>query len=480
LQKKYGDYPLINNVHSIINDYNNISDLNETFDGNYVWIRARVHTVRGQGKSSFMLLRQGMYSVQAVLFFNENITKDMIKYANSQTKESIVDVYGKILKVPNGEEIKSATQKIVEIHIERIYNVSNANILPVQVDDCMRNDKDLASPNQDTRLDNRVIDLRAPAHIAMYRIQSAIGRYFREYLYSQDFTEIHTPKLIGTASEGGADVFKVKYFNSDVYLAQSPQLYKQMAVQADLQKVFEIGAVFRAENSNTNRHLCEFTGLDLEMEIKFNYDEVLDLIDKMFISIFDRIEEKHGIELNIINEQYNLSPIKYNKIKNLRIPYSKAIELLREDGLEIGDLDDINTENEKRLGSIIYKKYDTDFYIVYQYPSALRPFYTMPTAPCSEDTENINYSNSYDVFLRGQEIASGAQRIHDPKMLIERAEKKKVDIHKIQAYIDSFKYGSFPHGGVGFGLERVAMLYLGLENVRKLSMFPRDPKRITP
>jgi len=319
-----------------------------------------------------------------------------------------------------------------------------------------------------------VIDMRAPANLAIFKIQSHIGHYFREFLHGQEFYEIHTPKLIATASEGGADVFSVKYFGGTAYLAQSPQLYKQMAVQGDLMRVYEIGPVFRAEKSFTHRHLTEFVGADLEMTINAHYSETLDVLDAMFIHIFDSIQTKHKKELEIISQQYPFTPLLFDKKKNLRLTYLQATKLLQEDGEKIGDYDDMGTPQEKRLGRIVKEKFKTDFYIVDKFPLALRPFYTMP---CPSDKQ---LSNSYDLFLRGEEIASGAQRIHESELLLERAKELKVDLEPIKPYVECFRYGAFPHAGAGIGLERSCMLFLGLHNIRKASMFPRDPKRITP
>jgi len=316
--------------------------------------------------------------------------------------------------------------------------------------------------------------MRAPANLAIFKIQSIIGHYYREFLHKQDFCEIHTPKLIGTASEGGSDVFEVKYFGGKAYLAQSPQLYKQMAVQGDLMKVYEIGPVFRAEKSFTHRHLTEFVGLDIEMAFKSHYYEVLDVLNSLFIHVFDSIQTNYKKELEIISLQYPFTPLIFDKKKNLRITYLEATKLLQQDGEQIGDYDDMGTPQEKRLGRIIKEKYNTDFYTVDKFPLALRPFYTMP---CPKDSK---LSNSYDLFLRGEEIASGAQRIHESELLMSRAKELKIDVESIKPYVECFKYGAFPHGGAGIGLERVTMLFLGLHNIRKTSMFPRDPKRLSP
>ena len=303
------------------------------------------------------------------------------------------------------------------------------------------------------------------------RLQSGVCQLFREFLYTQGFTEIHSPKLIGGTSEGGANVFRLKYFDQEACLAQSPQLYKQMVLCGDMERVFEIGPVFRAEDSNTNRHLCEFTGLDIEMVFKEHYFEVLDLLSEMFVHIFNGLESRYAKELSIVNEQYPFEPF---KCKNVRLNFKEGVRLLEEAGYKQDPLQDLNTENEKALGRIVKEKFETDFYMLYGYPTNARPFYTMI------DPKDPNYTNSYDFFMRGEEITSGAQRIHDPEFLAERATVHKIPIPTIQDYIDAFKYGTPPHGGCGIGLERVVKLYCGIRNIRKCSLFPRDPKRLKP
>ena len=323
------------------------------------------------------------------------------------------------------------------------------------------------------RLDNRVIDLRTRANQAIFRIQSGVCTLFRTILLERGFIEIHSPKLIATASEGGSGVFKVKYFNTDAYLAQSPQLYKQMAVTADLQRVFEIGPVFRAENSNTHRHMTEFTGLDLEMAFHEHYHEVLDVLEDTYLYIFDGLNNRYQFEIEAVRQQFPFENIQY-KYPVKRFKWSEIIELLREHGENIGDFDDISTVQEKLLGQIIRSKYGIDFYAIDKFPLSIRPFYTMM------DPDDPRYSNSYDFFLRGEEICSGAQRIHDSNLLSERAKCHNIDLQKIHSYIDAFKYGAYPHAGGGAGLERIVMLFLGLGNIRRSSLFPRDPSRLSP
>ena len=326
---------------------------------------------------------------------------------------------------------------------------------------------------QDVRLNNRIIDLRVPTNQAIFRLQSGVCQIYREFMYKNDFVEIHSPKLIGGASEGGSNVFQLKYFDQDACLAQSPQLYKQMALCGDLGRVFEIGPVFRAENSNTNRHLCEFTGLDMEMEFKDHYFEVLDLIGELMHYMVTNIKERHAKELSIINEQY---PFEEFKISDpvLKLNFKEGVEMLKEAGMEQDPLEDLSTETEKKLGALVKEKYDTDFYMLYGYPVNARPFYTML------DPHDPNYTNSYDFFMRGEEITSGAQRIHDPALLAERAKAHGIPVETIKDYIDAFKYGTPTHAGAGFGLERIVKFFCGLHNIRKTSLFPRDPQRLTP
>jgi len=297
----------------------------------------------------------------------------------------------------------------------------------------------------------------------------------------------------------------VDYFGRNAFLAQSPQLYKQMVLQGDMERVFEVAPVFRAEKSNTYRHLTEFVGLDIEMVIHEHYYEVLDVAEGMFSFIFTNLE-KHVDLLDAVNQQYPFTPmvhkvpleklkalgvgnieagvestdiygarVRNEEIRMLRIPFPKAIALLNTTVEEkVSDMEDISTENERKLGALVKERYGVDFYIADRYPLSARPFYTMP---CADDPR---FSNSYDMFIRGNEIVSGAQRIHDPVMLEERAKALRVDLVPLKDYVDSFRLGAWPHGGFGVGLERVVMLFLGMGNIRYSSLFPRDPTRVTP
>eukprot|EP00002_Diphylleia_rotans_P017779 TRINITY_DN344_c0_g1_i1.p1 TRINITY_DN344_c0_g1~~TRINITY_DN344_c0_g1_i1.p1 ORF type:complete len:662 (+),score=216.02 TRINITY_DN344_c0_g1_i1:58-2043(+) len=473
----FGDLPLVQSQYETTRTFTHVIELNASLVGKNVWVRARLHNSRAKGKTCFLVLREQSATVQAAMFVGDSIPKEMVKYASNISKESIVDVFATVAAA----KVESTSQKDIELSVIKIFAISNAvPQLPFQIEDAARpeiegQEEDESRPrvNQDTRLDYRWIDLRTPANQSIMRIQSAVGLLFREYLYSQGFIEIHSPKLIGGSSEGGANVFRLKYFNVDACLAQSPQLYKQMAICSDLNRVFEIGPVFRAEDSNTHRHMTEFVGLDMEMAFNENYIEVVDVLEQMFLYIFDGLNQRYSKEMEVISQQYPFEPLLYTK-PTLRLNYPEAVKMLRDAGVEIGDFDDLSTVQEKTLGRLVKEKYGTEFYVLLRYPADARPFYTMP---CPDDER---YTNSYDWFLRGEEITSGSQRVHDPAMLEKRARAKGIDVATIDYYINSFRHGAPPHGGAGIGLERVVMLFLGLHNIRKTSMFPRDPKRLTP
>lgn len=239
-----------------------------------------------------------------------------------------------------------------------------------------------------------MLDLRTPANQAIFRLEAGVCKLFRDVLSEQGFIEIHTPKIISAASEGGANVFTVSYFKDSAYLAQSPQLYKQMAIAADFDRVFTVGAVFRAEDSNTHRHLTEFVGLDLEMAFKYHYHEVLDTIANSLTEMFRQMSVKYAADIEAVGKQYKVEPFRFLD-PPLRLNYLQGVEMLREVGVEMDDEEDLSTPNEKLLGRLVKAKYDTDFYVLDKFPLAIRPFYTMPdpTNPVS----NVYYY-CYDIL----------------------------------------------------------------------------------
>ena len=545
LKDKYGVLPFIQSAtdpeHRFQTKFTQISEINASLDGQNVKLRVRLQRSRIKGKSGFLVLREGVYTIQACLFVEDGkISKQMVDFAKSLRLESYVDVTAKVQKVQ--KPVESCTQKDVELAIETLFLVVSApKVLPFQMEDALRKvnpeleeddyQKKKKEENKEekkeeekkeekegeqkegenkeeskedkkkkkkekkkekkekkeeekkdkekleivvkmnTRLDNRVFDLRVPTTQAIFKLQSGVAHLFREYLDSKNFIEIHSPKLIGGASEGGSNVFKFKYFNQDACLAQSPQLYKQMCIISDFKRVYEIGPVFRAENSFTSRHLCEFTGLDIEMEIKEHFFEVLDILGELFYFIFNGLNQRYAKELEIVNNQYPFEPLILTP-EVLKLPWVEGIKLLTENGYKQDINEDLDTENEKALGRLVHEKYKTDFYILYGYPKSARPFYTMP------DPKDDNFTNSFDAFIRGEEVLSGAQRIHDYDLLLQKIKEKEINPETLSDYLNAFKLGAPAHGGAGIGLERVVKLFIGLGNIKKCVLFPRDPKRL--
>lgn len=484
-QNRYGYIPLL---QSRAKDKTNIqrikiADLGVSHADSTVVFRARVHTSRMQGnKMCFLALRQQASIVQGLLVADsENVSKQMVKWAGSLNLETIVLVRGTVAKTP--EPVTSATVQDVEIRVEELRVISETPAqLPILIEDASRSEEVAAQEglpvvNLDTRLDARVIDLRTVTNQAIFRIQAGVCALFREFLSERSFVEVHTPKLIAAPSEGGANVFEVKYFKGSAYLAQSPQLYKQQLIAADFERVYEIAPVFRAENSNTHRHMTEFMGLDLEMAFEEHYDEVVELLSDMFLFIFTQLKTRYASEIAIVRKQYPVEEFLFPADgKMVRLHYEEGMKMLRAAGYDVGDYEDLSTEQEKALGKLVREKYHTDFFILDQFPLEVRPFYTMPSPT------NPKRSNSYDFFMRGEEILSGAQRIHDHKLLTESIHHHGIDPDSdgLKDYVDAFKYGVPPHAGGGIGLERVVMFFLDLKNIRRASLFPRDPRRLHP
>ncbi|KDE09023.1 hypothetical protein MVLG_00744 [Microbotryum lychnidis-dioicae p1A1 Lamole] len=480
---KYGKLPLNTSQDRSGKERTDLGTLTAADAGREVLFRARLQTSRAQGaKMVFLVFRQQQHTIQALIQVEpELVSKPMVRWTESINAESIVLVQGTVQKPL--EPVKSCTVSDAEIKISQIHTISEApNVLPFSIADAMRTADSVEGPTValDTRLDNRVLDLRTITNQAVFKIQSGVCQLFRDYLINKNFVEIHTPKLQGAATESGASVFKVSYFKGNAFLAQSPQLGKQMCIAGDMERVFEIAPVFRAEDSNTHRHMTEFMGLDLEMAFEEHYHEVMETIDGMLKAIFSGLQQKYANEISIVQKQFPHDDFTFLP-ETLVLKYTDAIKILQDAGVQqgnppapIGDYDDMSTTTEKALGVLVKEKYGTDYYIIDKFPLELRPFYTMP------DAEDPKLSNSYDFFMRGEEILSGAQRVHDATLLEERMRAVGIDPNDMKAYVDAFRLGAPPHAGGGIGLERVVMLFLKLNNIRRASLFPRDPKRLNP
>jgi aspartyl-tRNA(Asn)/glutamyl-tRNA(Gln) amidotransferase subunit A len=370
--------------------------------------------------------------------------------------ETVVEVTGRVTK----EERSPFDNIEIKVDGVKILGKSDTN-LPISLN------RPLTNVNLPTILDNRALSVRNPEILRAFRLQSEIVRIFSEYLHVNNFTEIKTPKIISSGTEGGTNIFKVKYFGRTAYLAQSPQFYKQIMVGSGLERVFEVGPVFRAEHHDTVRHLNEYISMDFEMAFIRNEQDVIDMQEGLLRHMFDELVKRSGEFL----DEGAISLSFPGRIP--RIHYLEALEIIRSAGgrLEEGD---ISPEGEKILCGHFEKESGSQFVYVIGYPVKKRPMYTMP------DERVPGYTRSFDLLYRGIEITTGGQRIHDYDMLRENMKMMGYNPAEFRHYLETFRFGMPPHGGLGMGLERLTMKIMNLTNIREASLFPRDINRITP
>jgi aspartyl-tRNA synthetase len=442
----------------------------------FVTIQGSIQHHRKQGNMLFLIVRERNEFVQ-VIIFKKQVGTEVFKDLQKLGRETVIQITGKFKQT---DMLIQTTNQYYEIHATQVNVVSLAQQLPFQVEDlnqAVADRKGKPTVSLQHRLDMRSLDLRSQPSQLIFEMRSRMEHIIRDFFQKNSFTEIHTPKLCAIPSESGADVFSVKYFDEPAYLAQSPQLFKQMAINGGMGRVFEIGAVYRAERSFSRRHLCEFTGLDFEMELKPVNDQplhyqVFNMANHLFLYL-SRQMSQYEDKLNQLQQFY---PGESPKIP-CPIPilsFEQGVEMLQAVGVEQEQGNDLNHEAERRLGELVLEKYGSDLFFLEKYPCHLRPFYTM-TNP-----ENPAITNSYDLIFRGQEIASGAQREHRVEVLEERMKVAGLTVEHYQDYLNSFRYGAHPHGGIGIGLERLIALYLNVPDVHEVSLFPRDPERLRP
>ncbi|KAH6953316.1 hypothetical protein DER45DRAFT_378716 [Fusarium avenaceum] len=439
-------------------EINTIAQLDTLPIGTEVTFRARIETQRPISKVlDFLLLRDQTHSVQGVLTQDAG-NADFIAWVRKINSESLVQISG-VLKQPP-EPVRSATHSGVEVNIESVHLVNLAQNLPFsnyKPPETLRN-----------RMNARILDLRHPSNQALFRVRSMVSRIFRNTLEENGFVEINTPKLQPAATESGAAVFPVNYFGRRAFLAQSPQLAKQEAISADFGRVFEVGPVFRAENSNTHRHLTEYTGLDLEMSIDTDYHEVIEFIDIFLKEVFRTVYASR--ELEVIRKRWPSGEFKWLEQTPV-IPFWEGLQMLRDDGRDVPE-EDLSTPDEIRLGQLVREKYNTDYYVLDKFPANARPFYT------AKDPEDPKWTRSFDIFIRGQEICSGGQRIHNVDELRANIAAAGMTEDGMEDYLTAFELGAPPHAGAGLGLERIVAWMLELGDVRYASLFHRDPKSL--
>ncbi|MBE6517051.1 MAG: aspartate--tRNA(Asn) ligase [Thermoplasmata archaeon] len=418
-----------------------------------VTVKGWVQDIRNLGGISFIALRD-RYGVIQLTLPKKKIDPELFGSITKLSRESVISVTGEVKE-------SNQTELGVEIIPSAFVLESEAAVpLPLGV-------IDKVSAELDTRLNNRFMDVRKPEVKAIFELKSMMVELIEEAVRSNGFTQVYTPKIGAAGAEGGAELFKVKYFEKDAYLAQSPQLYKQILMSTGLDRVFEIGPAFRAEHSNTNRHVTEFISFDGEMSWIENEEQVMAMIEEIIDHVLKGLKEKGAKQLALLGKEITVPARPYPILT-----YSECLKIVNDGGLDLKEGDDLGTEGEKIVGDHMAAK-GCDLYFIAEYPEEAKPFYIM-------EKDGTPYSFSFDLDYRGQEISSGGQREHRYDKLVARMEKKGLDPKDFGFYLDAFKYGMPPHGGWGIGIERLLVKMLDLSNIREAILFPRDPARLAP
>ncbi|HBC45348.1 TPA: aspartate--tRNA(Asn) ligase [Candidatus Collierbacteria bacterium] len=441
--------------YNLLMDRTYIKDLKENL-GKQVNIKGFAETIRKQGGIIFLVLRDITGSIQTVVI--KGNTENFEKIANLSL-ESVISITG------DAKENSQAPGGI-EVFIDTVEVLSAAQPeLPIPV-----NEKGEGETNLDTRLDWRYLDLRKEENVLIFKVWTTLEQAFINYCIENNFIQIHSPKTVITSTESGSELFEINYFDQKAYLAQSPQFYKQMAMAAGLEKVFEIGPVFRANPSFTSRHDTEFTMYDIEMAYVESVHDLLAEEEKMMVAILTAIKEKHGEDIKKIFDQEVTIPT----VPFPRISFIEAKKVLAELKVFNEKKDDLNPEEERAIAQYFKDKENHDFVFVYEYPASGRAFYSM------RDEKDPTISKSFDLLYKGLEITSGAQREHRFDVLKKQIEEKGFDLKAFEGYLNFFKYGCPPHGGFAPGPSRFLMKILGLTNVREVTYVYRGVKRLTP
>ncbi|ASD23787.1 MULTISPECIES: aspartate--tRNA(Asn) ligase [Cryobacterium] len=429
-------------------------------DDGLVSVSGWVETVRDQKKVQFVVLRDESGAVQLVnprTTDAEGVVVDdePATTISGLSQGSFVTVTGQLkhderVKL-GGIEIKLASLEVVTLAIPET---------PIAADSSL-----------DKRMDWRFLDLRQPKASLIFRIQTTFEHALRTYWIEHDFIELHTPKLMASASESRAELFEVEYFDRKAYLAQSPQFFKQMAQSAGFGKIFEVGPAFRADPSFTSRHATEFTSVDSEISWIDSHEDVMQLHEDLLVAAFTAVKAKHGEEvLALFGVEVTVPSTPFP-----RIPLAEAKEIVKSRGYEVPrEDDDMDPEGERQIAAYVAETYGHEFVFLTDYASSIRPFYHM------RHEGDASLTNSYDLIFNGTEISTGAQREHRIDVLVEQAVEKGLDPAEIAGYLDFFRYGVPSHGGFGMGLARVLMLMLHQASIREVTYLFRGPTRLEP
>ncbi|MCK9368473.1 aspartate--tRNA(Asn) ligase [Candidatus Dojkabacteria bacterium] len=430
-----------------------IKELKESI-GKEVLLKCWIQTIRSQGSMVFLIVRDVTGLIQCVA-----LDKSVAKSLDQVKIESVIELTGLVKEekqAPEGYEVEIKSFKVLSEPIKP---------LPIPIVE-KTDGKTLLSK----RLDYRWLDLRKPENLLVFKVWTTMENAFRQYCIEGGYTEIHSPKTLVTSTESGSELFEVKYFGRKAFLAQSPQLYKQMAMASGFEKVFEVGPVFRANPSFTSRHDTEFTMYDVELSFVESVEELLQEEEKMIVRMLKDIAEKYSTEIRSQYQQDIVTPI----LPFPRLSFSQAKEILKSRGIDGEKQDDLSPEDEREIGKYIKEKYSHDFVFIYDYPASSRAFYSM------RYVDRPEYTKSFDLLYKGLEITSGAIREHRYEVLKSQIVKKGFKPEDFSSYLAFFEYGCPPHGGFAPGPTRILMQMLGVKNVREVTYIYRGVKRLNP
>lgn len=418
-------------------------------NGNSVTVCGWAHEIRDLGGITFLVVRDREGLVQVTLF-KKTIDRNVLETVRNLSRESVVAVTGAVkkeAKAPNGYEL-----------VPSAVTVLGRADSPLPMDTTGKVDADL-----DTRLDARFMDMRRPATQAVFRIRHLILESVRDYLAGDGFIEITTPKVVATATEGGTALFPITYFEREAFLNQSPQLFKQLMMSGGLDRVFEIGPIFRAEEHDTRKHLNEATSIDIEASFVDNED-VMVILENLVRYVYSSVAENGAKHLKTLGVE-----VKIPRTPFRRVSYDEAISIARDNGERIEWGDDLTTESEHSIGETV-----GEHYFIVDWPSKIKPFYAQPY------NNKPEICRAFDMMHPRMELSSGAQRVHSYELLRGRIEAQGLKADSFEFYLKAFRFGMPPHAGWGLGAERLLMTMLGIENIREVVLFPRDRKRLSP
>jgi aspartyl-tRNA synthetase len=434
---------------------NENSSLNKEMAGQKVTVAGWLQDTRNLGGIAFLLLRDRTGLVQ-ITCLKKKLGEEVFSSLTAIPRESVIAVNGELkpnAQVASGFEVLPESYEVI---------AEAQTPLPLGV-------IDKVGVELDTRLNNRFMDLRKSQVLAVFKLREILIRGFREYLVSQRFLEVTTSKIVAAGAEGGSTLFPIEYFGKKAYLAQSPQLYKQLLMGAGLDRIYELAPAFRAEESDTVRLIAEFASLDIEMSFIRSEEDVMDLLQGLLVHALECVLKEGKPHLDELGVDVAIPKTPFP-----RVTFADAVKMLADAGLDVkGDLD---TESEKKLGEIMLDKHGAEMYFITTFPSELKKttFYAM------RDAENPDLTNYFDLDYRGEELVSGGQREHRLQNLIAQLEDIGYDPKDFEFYLQAFRYGMPPHGGFGLGVERVLHMMLRLPNIRECVMFPRDMYRLVP